>query len=45
VTGPDDPLFYDPDNHQPLCASHHGRKTAKENGGFGNKPRQNISQK
>lgn len=37
VTGPDDPLFWDPNNHQPLCASHHSKKTATEDGAFGNK--------
>ena len=37
VTGPNDPLFWDPKNHQPLCHSHHSEKTAKEDGGFGNK--------
>src|SRR5581483_6944331 len=37
VTGPDDPLFWDPTNHQPLCSTHHKRKTAKEDGGFGNR--------
>jgi 5-methylcytosine-specific restriction protein A len=30
VTGADDPLFWDADNHQGLCASCHSRKTAKE---------------
>ena len=29
-------LFWDGDNHQPLCSSCHGRKTAEEDGGFGN---------
>lgn len=28
-------LFWDPDNHQPLCKSCHDRKTALEDGGFG----------
>ena len=32
VTGPDDPLFWDTDNHQPLCAICHSRKTATEKG-------------
>lgn len=36
VSGPDDPLFWDEKNHQALCHSCHSRKTAKENGGFGN---------
>ena len=29
-------LFWDQTNWQPLCASCHSRKTAQENGGFGN---------
>lgn len=36
VDGPHDQKFWDPENHQPLCASHHSWKTAKEDGGFGN---------
>ena len=32
--GPDDPLFWDPENHQALCKSCHSRKTAREDGGF-----------
>jgi 5-methylcytosine-specific restriction protein A len=28
VSGPDDPLFWDATNHQPLCHSCHSRKTA-----------------
>ena len=39
VSGPDDPLFWDPTNHQALCHSHHSRKTATENGGYGNSPK------
>jgi 5-methylcytosine-specific restriction protein A len=35
VDGPDDPRFWDPTCHQPLCASCHSRKTATEDGGFG----------
>lgn len=38
---PDDPLFWDPMNHQALCWSCHSRKTAAEDGGFGNKKRTN----
>lgn len=36
VSGPDDPLFWDPANHQALCAHHHRVKSAKEDGAFGN---------
>ena len=36
VNGPDDPLFWEPSNHQARCHSCHSRKTASENGGFGN---------
>lgn len=32
----DDRLFWDESNWQGLCNSHHSRKTAAENGGFGN---------
>jgi 5-methylcytosine-specific restriction protein A len=32
----DQRLFWDPENHQPLDAGCHGRKTATEDGGFGN---------
>ena len=35
VDGQTDPLFWEPDNHQSLCKSCHGMKTAKEDGGFG----------
>ncbi|WEG14915.1 HNH endonuclease [Pullulanibacillus sp. KACC 23026] len=35
VSGPNDPLFWDPNNHQALCVSCHSTKTAKEDGGFG----------
>jgi 5-methylcytosine-specific restriction protein A len=33
--GPTDPLFWDKNNHQPLCDECHPRKTATEDGGFG----------
>lgn len=33
VTGPNDPLFWDESNHQPLCNYHHGQKTATEKNG------------
>lgn len=36
VSGPEDPLFWEPTNHQGLCAACHSRKTAREDGGFGN---------
>lgn len=36
VSGPDDPLFWEPTNHQGLCTTHHSEKTAKEDGAFGN---------
>lgn len=29
-------LFWDSNNHQPLCKQCHDKKTAKEDGGFGN---------
>ena len=35
VSGPDDPLFWDPSNHQALCHSCHSRKTVMEDGGLG----------
>jgi 5-methylcytosine-specific restriction protein A len=37
VTGPDDPLFWDKTNWQPICHTCHSIKTAKEDGSFGNK--------
>ena len=30
VSGRRDPLFWDPTNHQPICASCHGAKSARE---------------
>lgn len=35
--GPNDPLFWEPTNHQALCHKHHSEKTAKEDGGWGNR--------
>ena len=35
VQGPDDPLFWDPSNHQSLCSDCHKHKTAKYDGAFG----------
>jgi 5-methylcytosine-specific restriction protein A len=39
VGGPLDPTFWDPRNHQALCPSCHSKKTAAEDGGFGNMKR------
>lgn len=36
VSGPSDPLFWVPTNHQSLCNPCHSVKTATEDGGFGN---------
>jgi 5-methylcytosine-specific restriction endonuclease McrA len=36
VNGPDDPSFWDEENHTALCHACHSRKTAREDGGFGN---------
>ena len=36
----DDTLFWDQDNWQPLCKPCHSRKTATEDGGFGNPKRE-----
>lgn len=36
VTGPDDPLFWEPSNHQGLTKACHSRKTARDDGGLGN---------
>jgi 5-methylcytosine-specific restriction enzyme A len=35
--GRDDPLFWASSNHQALCSGCHSKKTAKEDGGFGNR--------
>lgn len=35
----DKKLFWDKNNWQPLCKRHHDVKTAKEDGGFGNRSR------
>lgn len=35
----DEALFWDESNHQTLCKRHHDSKTAREDGGFGNKKR------
>lgn len=37
VNGQSDPLFWNSKNHQALCHSCHSKKTARENGGFGNR--------
>jgi 5-methylcytosine-specific restriction protein A len=34
VSGADDPLFWQEDNHQALCAPCHSKKTVEEDGGF-----------
>lgn len=33
----DETLFWDESNWQPLCRTHHSKKTAKQDGGFGNR--------
>lgn len=43
VTGPDDPRFFDPADHQSLCETCHAQKTAREDGGFGNRARARVS--
>lgn len=40
-----DPNNNDPKNLQPLCWPCHSRKTAKEDGGFGNRRLQNVARK
>jgi 5-methylcytosine-specific restriction protein A len=35
----DKKLFYDPNNRQSLCKFHHDSKTAREDGGYGNRIR------
>lgn len=37
----DQALFWDRDNWQSLCKSHHSAKTAREDGGFGNQKGEN----
>lgn len=37
VSGPGDPLFWEPTNHQSLCHACHSVKTAREDGGFANR--------
>ncbi len=39
VSGPDDPRFFDMDELQGMCGPCHSRKTASEDGGFGNQKR------
>lgn len=39
VSGPDDPDFWTPSNHQGLCKRCHSWKTATCDGGFGNRKR------
>jgi 5-methylcytosine-specific restriction protein A len=34
---PNDPKFWDESNWQRLCHAHHSIKTAREDGGFGNR--------
>jgi len=36
MSGPDDPQFWEPSNHQALCQSCHSIKTAREDGAFDN---------
>lgn len=43
VYGPDDPGFWDEDNHQGLCRSCHSRKTATLDGGLGHGQRKRVS--
>lgn len=37
VESEEDPLFWEPGNHQPLCKRCHAWKIAKYDGGFGNR--------
>lgn len=37
VTGLDDPMFWEPSNHASRCRPCHSAKTAREDGGFGNR--------
>ncbi len=43
VSGPNDPLFWDTANHVSLCRPCHSRKTAQEDGAFGNKGNVKVS--
>jgi len=36
ISGANDPLFWEPSNHQPLCRTCHNRKIGSQDGGFGN---------
>jgi 5-methylcytosine-specific restriction protein A len=38
----DQALFWDEENWQPLCLVCHNAKTAREDGGFGNQPKERI---
>ncbi len=39
---PDRPGFWDPDNWQGLCTQCHSKKTATEDGGFGNQKKEAV---
>jgi len=43
VSGADDPNFWNPENHQGLCPGCHARKTARDDGGFGNAKTRNSA--
>ena len=42
VMNKDDPLFWDENNWQSLCLNHHSEKTAREDGGLGNKRKERF---